>query len=216
MYSDAPVPVEAAGQRRIDYRGAQLTDSLEIARFLCVAGDGLYEFLFDGVVPFMTAAEFLAAGVAGEDSPISYRNCFVAVDAASGRILGAANAFPADRISSENYPLVPPDRQQHIRAMLELRDQGSMFLNALAVAQACRGAGVGTRLLRWAAARGRAEGHDRLSLHVWADNTAARAFYQRHGFVEIGVAEVASHPRLEHKGGSILMSLGLSQRTPRA
>jgi hypothetical protein len=47
---------------------------------------------------------------------------------------------------------------------------------------------------------------DRLSLHVWADNATARAFYQCHGFVALGTAEVVRHPRLDHVGGSILMS----------
>jgi GNAT superfamily N-acetyltransferase len=121
-------------------------------------------------------------------------------------VLGLANAFPADLVNDDSYPLVPADRQQHIRPMLRLQDRGSMLLNALAVDESCRGMGVGNRLLGWAREHARAGGFDRLSLHVWADNVAARAFYQIRGFIELGVAEIAPHPRLTHTGGSILMS----------
>jgi ribosomal protein S18 acetylase RimI-like enzyme len=198
--------------RDIEYRAAHLSDSLDVARFLCIAGGGLYEFLFDGIVPFVTATEFLATGVAGTDSPISHRNCHVAIETVSGRVVGAANAFPADLLSRDPYPLVPPERQDHIRAMMQLQDQGSMFLNALAVDEGCRGAGVGTRLLDWAEAQARDGGFDRWSLHVWADNQAARLFYQARGFHDVAIAQVAPHARLPHRGGSVLMSLALAPR----
>jgi ribosomal protein S18 acetylase RimI-like enzyme len=203
-------PTVAIGvARTIDYRTARRGDSLDIAGLLRVAGGGLYEFLFDDVVPFMTAREFLAAGVAGDEAPISHRNCFLAVGSDDGSVLGLANAFPAALLDHDGYPLVPADRQGRIKAMLQLQDRGSMFLNALAVDASCRGSGVGSRLLGWARARARESGFDRLSLHVWADNTAARAFYRARGFVERGIAEVAPHPRLAHDE-SVLMSLDLS------
>jgi GNAT superfamily N-acetyltransferase len=201
---------DCGAARMIAYRPARFSDSLDLAHLLCVAGGGLYEFLFDGIIPFTTATEFLAAGVAADDSPITYRNCHVALDV-SGRVVGAANAFPADQLDTQPYPVVPPERQEHIRAMLQLQDHGSMFLNALAVNESCRGKGVGARLLDWAKARARDAGLDRLSLHVWADNAAARAFYKTRGFVDIAVADVAFHPRLPHQGGSVLMSCTLSR-----
>ena len=34
----------------------------------------------------------------------------------------------------------------------------------------------------------------------------AREYYKARGFVDIGVADVAPHPRLPHRGGSVLMS----------
>ena len=194
---------------RVRYRNARLDDSLEIARFICMAGEGLYEFLFDDIVPFVTATEMLAAGVVSADQPISYRNCCVAVDDENERILGAANVFPADLLRHGTYPFVPEERQAHIRPMLQLQDWGSMFLNALAVEQACRGLGIGSRLLDWAKTRARDQGLGRLSLHVWADNTPARRLYAAHGFVELGVARLPAHPRLVDHGASVLMSLML-------
>jgi ribosomal protein S18 acetylase RimI-like enzyme len=151
----------------------------------------------------MKAVDFLAAGVASEDLPISYRNCCVAT--ASETIVGSANVFPTDALKNEDYAFVPSDRIDHIRSMLELQDWGSMFLNTLAVSEAHRGSGIGIRLLGWARTRAREAGFDRLSLHVWADNTSALRFYEAQGFVRQGVAKVPTHPRLPRKGGSILM-----------
>ena len=208
----------APGGRKIevDYRAALAADSRDIARFICIAGGGLHEFLFDDLVPLMSAVDFLTMGVWGEDYPISYRNCFVAVDRATGEVLGAANAFPADDLKKQEYALVPAERQDHIRALLQLQDWDSMFLNALAVSEKCRGLGVGTWLLNWARKCAEAAGFDRLSLHVWEDNTTAVNFYKARGFVEMGIARVAEHPRLPHTGSMLMrqmLALGASPRS---
>jgi ribosomal protein S18 acetylase RimI-like enzyme len=195
----------SARANEVEYRAALAADSRDIARFVCMAGGGVYEFLFDDLVPFLTAVDFLSMGIAREEYPISFRNCFVAVDLMSGELVGAANVFPADNLKHQKYGLVPTERLDHVQSLLELQDWGSMFLNALAVSDKCRGLGVGTRLLDWAEGRAKAAGFDRLSLHVWADNITAVKFYKGRGFVELGIAPVASHPRLAHTSGSILM-----------
>lgn len=200
----------------ITYRAAVADDSNAIAAFICLAGHGLYEFLFDGLIPFVSAVDILSAGVARENTPVSYRHCLVAVDAASGTLVGAANVFPAALLREESYRLLPPGRAQHVEAMVNLQDYASMFVNALAVAGSHRGQGIGSRFLAWAEQRAREAGLDRVSLHVWADNAAARRLYARHGFVEIATAPVAEHPRLRHVGGSILMCKQLAAARPLA
>lgn len=203
----------AAGAQ-ISYRAAVPADSNSIADFICMAGGGLYEFLFDDLIPFVTARDILSAGVERLDPPISYLHCHVAVDGASGRLVGAANAFPADLLRNQDHALLPVGRMAHVRSMLEVQDWGSFFVNALAVSAEYRGHGIGGGLLAWAEEGARAAQLDRVSLHVWADNTTARALYQRLGFVEIALAEVAEHPRLPHRGGSILMRKMLSRAPP--
>jgi GNAT superfamily N-acetyltransferase len=190
---------------RIEYRPAVADDSHAIAEYICIAGGGLYEFLFDDLIPFMSAVEFVAGGVAGEQYPISYRNCRVAADAATGEIVGVANVFQADELRHERYTLLPPGRHEHVQPMLALQDWGSLFLNALAVSDRCRGKGVGSRLLDWAESQAREQRFDRLSLHVWADNTSAVAFYRARGYAELDLARIPPHERLPHVGGSILM-----------
>lgn len=191
---------------QITYRMARPDDSSDVARYMCIAGGGIYEFLFDDLIPFVTAVDVLSAGIGGEIYPVSYRNCCVAVLGHDGEIIAAANVFPADTLKEDNYALLGSERHNHVRPMLELQDWGSMYLNTLAVNDAYRGSGIGAKLLSWAEARTAEAGYNRLSLHVWADNMPAVNFYRARHFAEIGVAEIPPHPRLPHRGGSILMN----------
>jgi ribosomal protein S18 acetylase RimI-like enzyme len=190
----------------ITFRMARRDDSGELARYMCIAGGGVYEFLFDDLIPFVTAIDLLSAGIGSERYPVSWRNCRVAALGSDGEIVAAANVFPADLLKDDNYVLLGSERHDHIRPMLELQDWGSMFLNSLAVGDSHRGSGIGARLLGWAETRAAEAGYARLSLHVWADNVSAVNFYRLRGFLELGVAGIPSHPRLPHNGGSILMS----------
>lgn len=195
---------------QIIYRMARPGDSRDIARFMCIAGGGVYEFLFDDLIPFVTAVDLLSRGIGGERYPISYRNCCIASRGEDGEIVAAANVFPADLLKEDHHALLGAERHDHIRPMLELQDWGSMFLNSLAVSDAYRGSGIGATLLRWAEARTAEAGYDRLSLHVWADNITAVNFYQARRFVQVGIARIPPHPRLPHRGGSILMRHAVS------
>ena len=80
---------------QITCRMAGPDDSRDIARFMCIAGGGVYEFLFDDLIPFVTAVDLLSSGIGGEQYPISYRNCCVASLGHDGEIVAAANVFPA-------------------------------------------------------------------------------------------------------------------------
>ena len=87
---------------------------------------------------------------------------------------------------------------------------GAPYIVSIAVAQACRSRGVGAALLAHveAAYRGRAA---HLFLCVSSFNAGARAFYDRHGFEEVGrfrdfiiagADEVLMHKRLEPPGST--------------
>lgn len=197
--------MHSSGSAHIIYRMARPDDSRDIAQFMSIAGGGIYEFLFDDLIPFVTAVDLLSSGIGGEQYPISFRNCRVASLGHDGEIVAAANVFPADLLKDDHYALLGSDRRDHIRPMLELQDWGSMFLNCLAVSSAHHGLGIGATLLAWAEARTVEAGYDRLSLHVWADNIRAVNFYEARRFVRVGVARIPAHPRLPHIGGSILM-----------
>jgi GNAT superfamily N-acetyltransferase len=203
----------AAGKasHSISYRAAAFADCRELARFICLAGGGLYEFLFGDLIPLVAPTSFLAVAMASPRCSISYRNCFVAVDDATNTIVGAANVFPSDLLRKESHAVLPFQRRNHIQPMLDLQDWGSMFLNALAVSEPHRCRGVGARLLAWAEDKGRRAGFERLSLHAWADNTTAVDFYKARGFVALAVADIPYDPRLPHVGGSILMQRKFSQ-----
>jgi len=188
----------------VEYRPAIPSDGPAIAGLICQAGGGLYEFLFDDLIPFVRAFDIVAAGVGMGGCPLSYENCLVAT-AGPGGVVGVANFFPADSIADETFLSLVSDRFDHIRPMMQLRDRGSMFLNAIAVAGNHRGNGIGTSLIDRIETRTLESGFSRLSLHVWVDNLAAIKLYKRHGFAEVGIAELAASLRLPHRGGSLLM-----------
>jgi len=65
-------------------------------------------------------------------------------------------------------------------------DPGDCSLNGMWVDPASRRTGVAQALVHAVVAQARADGKRRVILHVVADNTAARALYEREGFVATG------------------------------
>jgi len=61
------------------------------------------------------------------------------------------------------------------------------FVQTLAVAPACQGQGVGSRLLIALLEEATRRGQRTVSLEVRADNLTAQRLYDRHGFVRTGV-----------------------------
>lgn len=184
-------------------RPAEPDDAGDIAGFLSMAGGGVYEFLLDGLVPGVSAVEMLTPGIAGRSGSFSHRQCAVAE--CGDRIIGAVHAYPADWMRDADRSFLPQDRLDHLAAFDRTQDWGSYFLSALAVDPAYRRAGHARRLLDWVYVRARTGGFSRLSLHVWADNPAARRLYETQGFAELAHVPVPWHPRLPREGGCILM-----------
>lgn len=184
-------------------RPAEPDDAADIAGFMTMAGGGVYEFLLDGLVPGVSAAEMLTPGIAGRSGSFSHRHCAVAV--CGDRIIGAVHAYPTDWMRDADRSFLPQDRLDHLAAFDRTQDWGSYFLSAVAVDPDHRRAGHALRLLDWVYARARTGGFPRVSLHVWADNPAARRLYAAQGFAELAHVPVPWHPRLPREGGCVLM-----------
>lgn len=65
-----------------------------------------------------------------------------------------------------------------------LSHEPSAHLEAIAVAESARGAGVGRELLNNAETMAKAQGALSMTLHVFGNNTTARAVYRNHGYDE--------------------------------
>lgn len=200
-------------QSEIYYRKATIEDSTDLAAYIRLAGDGLYEFLLDDLIPTFSCEEILKWAIKVIDSPLSYRNCYVGVDQRNGRIVGTINVFPADQLTESAYDLIKTDRWKHVEPIFRLRDAGSMFVNALAVGTEWRRRGVGAKLLELASSDALAMGFDHISLQVWSDNKNARAFYEKIGFSSIGKVSLPRHPDLPNKACSILMRRKVDPRS---
>ncbi len=191
----------------ISYRYATTEDSAAVASYICLAGDGLYEFLLDDLIPGFTSTEILKWAVGVLASPLSYKNCFVAVDSGTNQLAGVINLFPADLLSEQGHELIKTQRWRFLEPVFNLRDQGSLFINSLAVGSQWRHRGIGGRLLDHAHARAKSDGYDRVSLHVWSDNLNAISFYEKRGFTIADRVDLPAHPEFPDKSNSILMCL---------
>ena len=186
-------------------RRAPRPASAAIAAYINLAGDGLYEFLLGDLLPGFTSMEILKWTVGDLASPLSYENCYVAVDADDNEIAGLLNLFPADLLRDQGRVLIDTERWRFLEPMFRFQDWGSLFINSLAVGEQWRQCGVGGRLLDHSHEQAKSDGFDRVSLHVWADNLNAIAFYEKRGFVTVDTVTLPANPDFPGKTSSVLM-----------
>jgi len=196
--------MNASTGNSVALRPARAGDAGGIARHVVMAGGGVYEFLLEGLFDEgLSVADLLVPGIAATDGPHSHTRCLVAD--VRGVVVGIAHTHASGAVERGDRDWVPTDRLAHLAPFDSIQDPGSCFLSALAVDPHWRGRGIADRLLIAITARAAAEGFDRLTLHVWADNGPARRLYRKHGFEELALAAIPPHPRLPREGGSLLL-----------
>lgn len=134
-----------------------------------------------------TAIELFAEMARREDTQYSYRNALVARDGA-GRAVGVCVAYDGGRLEELRRPFLERAAVEFGIDPAEVPDEtepGEYYIDTLAVRSDCRGRGIGRRLLRAAAERGRAMGL-RPGLLVDKSNPGARALYESAGFARVG------------------------------
>ena len=185
------------------YRCARRDDVDAIADLMMHASGNVLRFLLAELAPEVPPRALLVHLALQEDERRSYRHCLVAEVGAT--VVGVANAFPAELFRSALLDEGLSARENHLRPVTALQDWDSFVLSGLAVDPLHRGRGIGSTLIERVSDRARRGGFDRLSLHVWSDNGPARRLYRRAGFTVVARAQVADHPDLGHRGGSLLM-----------
>jgi len=179
----------------ISLRNARPEDAAAVAGILAHAFPGLYRGTF-GRLDF-TAIHALLQNLykQGHLSLDDTRVCEVNGQVAgimilhTGRPIGRGSAADFWRLLRRRYGLLRAPRMfaGGILSNLMLdsripRASDLVYIEALAVAEAHRGNGIGTRLLADAEEWARTNGRSRLALHVLANNTGARRLYERVGF----------------------------------
>lgn len=84
------------------------------------------------------------------------------------------------------WPLVAEREGKVVGYLMAWRVAGEFHILNLAVSPSARRRGAATRLLGRLLADAAAQGVGLLTLEVRPSNSAARAFYRRHGFVDVG------------------------------
>ena len=207
--NDWPLDVAVYSSRRkvvrslIAFRAALPADAYALAELSIMAGDGMYEFLLEEMVPKEMLAGLVARSMKQDTGGSCWRQCFVA----EGKgVVGMINAFPAAWLRDQERDLLPEDRVQILDPIDQAQDWESYLINSVAVRRDQRRHGIAGQLVKWAIEQATVAGFARLSVNVWADNVAAVALFEKEGFHVRTRIEVLEHPRLSHVGGSLLMT----------
>jgi ribosomal protein S18 acetylase RimI-like enzyme len=189
----------------VSLRFGEATDAAVIADYALKAGGGLFEFLLDGVLPFVNAESLLRLAVVNDDSVLHYSNSVLAE--LESRPVGMIICYAARYYGIPQIleGLVPRSRLDQVREILSSRIENSFYVNTLIVQDAVKGRGVGRLLLNFAAALAQEQGHKTLSLHAWADNAPAINLYRESGFAV--AREITLSPTTIVGAGSTVMLL---------
>lgn len=188
-------------------RKAAEGDEEQIAELLLMASGDMLSFILKGVDPSADALRIYREMISEESGIFSLQNCLVAE---SGRCpIAVANAFPARMIESQLEDVRLTEREEFLRLRIELNDPRSYLLNNIAVAPEHRRLGIGSLLLEAVIAEAKQKALSCVTLHVWADNSDALAFYRSFGFRIARKVAIPWHRDLPHVGGSLLLRLNL-------
>ena len=196
---------EPMGSNDFIFRAATPADAYALAELAILGGDGMYEFLLEGMAPKEMLAGLMARSIRQNEGVYSWRNCYVAVD--HGTLIGMIHALPAALLREEKLDSLPPERIQVLEPIDQAQDWESFVVNSVAVRGPFRRQNVGSQLLGWAAGQARAAGFPRVTANVWQDNLAARSLFQKLGFQMSRHVDVPQSAGLSHGGGSLVMTL---------
>jgi ribosomal protein S18 acetylase RimI-like enzyme len=185
-------------------RRATKHDAAALARLVDLAGEGLPSWLWArSAEEGEDAFEVGRRRAAREEGGFSYRNAHVieADGQVAGMLLGYRLPEPYEVGDLSDLPEV-------VRPLVELEAQapGSWYVNAVAVFDAFRGQGYGTRLMDLAERLARDSGAGELSLIVAEHNDGARRLYERLGYEVLARRPGSSADGFSHEGDWVLMA----------
>jgi ribosomal protein S18 acetylase RimI-like enzyme len=128
-----------------------------------------------------------------------------------GERLGAMTTYRQDAIEStvagaHDFSALPRDLLAALAPYRGLTESNSLYIAELCCLANARGRGLGSRFLACAKKSAAALGLPRVSLRVFAANTAALALYERSGFSLVDQRQVVPHVDINASGSVLLMS----------
>jgi ribosomal protein S18 acetylase RimI-like enzyme len=187
----------------LEVRNATKENARELAYLINLAGEGIPEYLWKGMIEANESAlDVGARRAARAEGSFSYTNARICVEknVTLGMILSYRQPDPYETGPLSEYPdLVQPLIE------LEARAPGSWYINAVATYSEHRGKGVARQLMADAEVRARSGGCDLMSLIVVSENAGAIRLYEYLGFRAAGSLPVVPYPGLRHGGKWVLM-----------
>ena len=164
-----------------------LEEGREFARYLDTAAEGFFRLMLGP-----RSTEILASVYVQPDHDLSCEN--VTFAERDQIIVGMVSGYTAEQHHRSSLePLKRAAGSWNVRfyfvsflfapllRIIDTIDDGDFYLQAIAVDQETRGAGVGGALIEWIEGQAVAAGSARLVLDVSAENEGARSFYERRG-----------------------------------
>ncbi|MEM8655054.1 MAG: GNAT family N-acetyltransferase [Pseudomonadota bacterium] len=183
-------------------RQATADDATALARLIDIAGEGIPNWLWTrACVEGQTPLEIGAERARRPQGGFSYTNALVADQGRGpvGMVLSyAITGAPEDDPDDLPAPIAP-------FVALEKQSVGTWYINALAVFDGQRNAGIGARLMAAAEAQAKANGMTEMSIQVYAQNTGAVRLYDRLGYACVAREPVRLHPAPPYYIGDVLL-----------
>ena len=183
-------------------RQAAPSDAESLAKLINLAGEGIPNWLWtracvEGQTPLEIGIERAKRKTGG----FSYTNALVAEPHgySMGMVLSyAITEAPTDNPNDLPAPIAP-------FVALEKFSVGTWFINALAVFAEGQNQGLGSQLLAAAEDQARADGFNKMSIQVYAQNTGALRLYERLGYARAASEPVRLHPCPPYYTGDVLL-----------
>ncbi|HRA92457.1 MAG TPA: GNAT family N-acetyltransferase [Aestuariivirga sp.] len=193
-------------------RDAVEGDARALAEVCVMAGHGVMELFYEGLVPGKSVIDcVMTRRILDRDSFATFRRWRVATDGA-GQILGAMNSLPHKALmSAPDDPLLDEAKMRPIAALLELEEipLGSYYVNIIAVYPQHRRSGAGAALMRDAEHLARVQKFSRMSLCTFEDDPGLMGFYRGQGFEPQARRAIVPHPAIGKSGHFVLMTRAL-------
>jgi ribosomal protein S18 acetylase RimI-like enzyme len=189
-------------------RDAVEGDARALAEVCIMAGHGVMELFYEGLVPGKSVIDcVIARRILDRDSFATFKRWRVATDA-SGHFLGALNSLPHKALmDAPDDPLLGEAKMRPIAALLELEEipVGSYYVNIIAVYPQNRRSGAGAALMREAERLARQQNFRQMSLCTFEDDPGLMGFYRGQGFETQASRAIAPHPAIAKSGHFVLM-----------
>lgn len=198
----------------IAIRPATAADAPALAEYARLAGHGLMELYYHGLIPGQTVNQSIAARRIGNGESFNHWSRWSVATGSGAEALGGLNCFAHSVFhDSPPDPLLSGWQMDLTAGLWDMEmalAKGTFYLNMIAVNPEARGRGLGNILMAECLNRARAEGFSRVTLCTYEEDAGLMAFYRRHGFTVIGRTPIPSHPMLEYGGEWVLMARALS------
>lgn len=189
----------------VNVRLGQSEDVAALVDHILAAGDGLFEHLFNGLLPGLGARDAVRFAVVDDEATLSWSNALIAE--LDGAVAGVVLAYPSDQYGLPPVVegLVPRRRLDPLRDLFASRIENTLYINTVSVSAAARGLGLARLLIDVARDMAEGQGLNGLSLHAWGDNDAAIRLYESMGFHRVGEIHIPVTKHLKHEAPMLLM-----------